>query len=367
VDALVSIGDFSARCGLSLKMLRTYSAIGLLTPAAIDKSSGYRYYAPSQVEVAKTIARLRSAGVSLAEIGRFLAEPSAAVIDRWEQELATEVAGRREALAEIRSRTAPAKEGPANEGPAKERQTGTDMTTLTTASATETGRVRPSNQDAVLVGKRVFAVADGFGSSGERASRLAVEALEEAFDAKPDRAGLVDAFRAANDAVWQEADADSDLVGMGTTLTAMGVSPGPSDSDGDGDSLTVVNIGDSRAYVLRNGELRRLTVDHSHVQQLVQAGELSPEKARAHPERAMLTKAVGIGPSVEADVVDGRCEQGDRFLLCTDGLCADLEDAEIGAVLSTIAGAEEAVAELVRLAMAGGGHDNVSVVVVDIG
>jgi serine/threonine protein phosphatase PrpC len=198
---------------------------------------------------------------------------------------------------------------------------------------------------------------------------LAVDALEEAFGAKPDRAGLVDAFRAANDAVWQEADADSDLVGMGTTLTAMGVSPGESDSDGDGDGdgLTVVNIGDSRAYVLRNGELRQLTVDHSHVQQLVQAGELSPEKARAHPERALLTKAVGVGPSVEADVVDGRCERGDRFLLCTDGLCAELEDAEIGAVLSTITGAEEAVAELARLAMAKGGHDNVSVVVVDMG
>ena len=360
MEDLLPIGEFSARCGLSAKMLRTYAAAGLLTPAAVDRESSYRYYSPAQVQDARLIGLLRRAGVPLAEIGNFMRDPTPDRLDQWQSQLDDDTATRRDALAAVRTRIATAAPGSrpaACDHRATERGE-CEMERLTAGSMTDRGSVRPTNQDAVLVDYGVFVVADGTGAGGEVASAVAVEALCAAYAADPTRSGLVDASRRAARAVWRRAESGDEPL-MGSTLAAVAVV--------SADRLAAVNVGDSRVYRFSEGALHRLTRDHTVVEDLVSAGKITAEQARRHPERSILTRILGIGPDVDPDVVDVPYAAGDRLLLCTDGLFNEIDDQEIADVLSEVVGPEAAASQLVRRATDGGAGDNVSVIVVEVG
>lgn len=237
------------------------------------------------------------------------------------------------------------------------------MTHLRAGVATDVGRVRHGNEDTSLVADDagLWAVADGMGGhrAGEVASALAVRALQEAFEAvPPTETGLEGAVIAANAVVRAAADDDPDLRGMGTTLVAIART--------DDDEIAYVNVGDSRIYLLRDGELQRLTVDHSLVEELVQEGSLTREQARTHPKRNIVTRALGIAEHVEVDAATIIPYEGDRYLLCSDGLTDEVDDDRMAGVLRRLADPGEAAAELVRLAVEHGGRDNVTVLVVDV-
>jgi len=242
------------------------------------------------------------------------------------------------------------------------------VTTLRVGSATDTGQVRTQNEDAALIGDVVFAVADGMGghAAGDVASSVAVEAFESSTSAGVESEDdIVDAVRAANHAVIDRADVEPDLAGMGTTLTALALVPGPDDGTGPGE-LIIANVGDSRAYLFRDGDLTQLTRDHSLVEDLVQEGRLSPEDARTHPQRNILTRVLGNDPDVEPDVFRADPVRGDRYLLCSDGLSNEVDDERAAAVLRRLSDPDDAARELVRLANENGGRDNITVVVVDV-
>jgi PPM family protein phosphatase len=360
VDELLAIGEFAARSGLSARMLRTYAAAGLLVPAAVDGCSGYRYYSPGQLEQARLILLLRRAGVRLSEIAGFVENPDAGTMRRWERELDQEAGRRLEALAEARHHlglTTPAG------SPAARHQGDETVITPTTGSATHPGTVRTSNQDALLVSPPLFAVADGLGASpgGEVASRLAVDTLGAAFTAPPTAEALAAAFSQASRAVWQRAKADPSLHSTGTTLTAVAVA-----ASGSQTRLTIAHVGDSRAYLFQDGELSQLTRDHSLVQGLIEAGQLTADQARTHPQRSLLTRALGLAPGVDPDItlptVTGRA----RLLLCTDGLTAGAGQADITAILAATADPAQAADDLIQLANGSGGDDNTAVIVVDL-
>ncbi|HZB70922.1 MAG TPA: Stp1/IreP family PP2C-type Ser/Thr phosphatase, partial [Acidimicrobiales bacterium] len=235
-------------------------------------------------------------------------------------------------------------------------------------SATDTGQVRTKNEDAALIGDVVFAVADGMGghAAGEVASQVAVEAFENSTSAGvDDEDDVVEAVRAANQAVLDRAEDEPELAGMGTTLTALALVPGPADGSGPGE-LVIANVGDSRAYLFRDGDLTLLTRDHSLVEDLVQEGRLSPEEARTHPQRNILTRVLGNDSGVEPDVFRADPVRGDRYLLCSDGLSNEVDEERTAAVLRRLADPDDAARELVRLANENGGRDNITVVVVDV-
>lgn len=229
---------------------------------------------------------------------------------------------------------------------------------LLVASRTDVGRVRPGNEDALLVtdDARLVAVADGMGGhrAGEVASATAIAALLAGVERGDP---IDDAITAANDAVVTRAASDLDLRGMGTTLTTGLV---------DGSTLRIGHVGDSRAYLLRDGELRQLTTDHSVVAELIAAGELTEDEALVDPRRAMITRALGIDATVEVDVLEVALLPGDRLLLCSDGLTTMVRDDAIAAVLATEEDPQRAADGLVDAANAAGGADNVTVVVADV-
>ena len=359
MEELLPIGEFSARCGLSAKMLRTYAAAGLLTPAAVDRESGYRYYSPAQEQDARLIGLLRRAGVPLAEIGVFMRDPTPDRLNQWEGQLDDDTAARRDALAAARTHITAAASGarPASPNDRATERGDCEMKRLIAGSVTDRGTVRPTNQDAVLVGHGIFVVADGTGAGGEVASAVAVETLCAAYAADRTRSGLADASRRAARAVWRRAEAGEEPP-MGSTLAAVAVV--------SEDRLAAVNVGDSRVYRFSDGALDRVTRDHTVVEDLVSTGTISAEQARSHPERSILTRMLGIGPDVEPDVVDVPYTAGDRLLLCTDGLFNEIDDHEIADLLSGVVGPEAAAVQLVRRATHGGASDNVSVIVVDV-
>ena len=356
MDELLAIGEFAARSGLSAKVLRSYAAVGLLVPAAVDPWSGYRYYAPGQLAEARLILLLRQAEVPLSEIAAFLQDPGLDQLRRWGQDLDLEVASRRRALGEARALLATIADSPA--GP-----NGGKLMTVTPGSAVDQGKVRPTNQAALLVSPPLFAVADGLGEAprGEVASRLALDTLTARFTGPPSAEALAEAAREAARAIWQRADAEPSLEGMGTTLTAVAVLDGAEQT-----RLAVVNVGDSRAYLFQEGQLSQLTRDHSVVQGLIDAGEVPPEQWRTHPQRALLTRALGMTPVVDPDISLPALMGSARVLLCTDGLTAQADDTQLAAVLSAVTDPERAAAELVQLADRHGGDDNTAVIVIDI-
>lgn len=237
------------------------------------------------------------------------------------------------------------------------------MNVLRSGSATDQGRVRPSNQDRMLVTPHLVAVADGMGghNGGEVAASTAVSALLENFGARGSSDKLLEAVEMANAAIWEQSRREHDLRGMGTTLTALALV-----TDGESEQLTLVNVGDSRAYLFAERSLAQLTTDHSLVEEMVRQGELTPAEAAFHPHRHILTRALGIESSVDVDAWRFEPAEGDRVLLCSDGLTNELSEEEIAEVLGAEEDPDVAAEELVRLAVGHGGNDNVTAVVVDV-
>jgi protein phosphatase len=227
-------------------------------------------------------------------------------------------------------------------------------------AATDVGRVRSKNEDSNLVNDHLFAVADGMGGhrGGAVASQVAIESLDATFHEQSSDA-LVAAAYVANDAVFERASDDPELRGMGTTLVAIA----PIDDD---ELLAWVHVGDSRIYLFRDGELQQLTEDHSLVEEWVREGTISAEEARSHPQRNILTRALGIGADVGIDAGTVIPYSGDRFVLCSDGLFNEVDEPRIEATLRRLEDPQEAAHELVRLALDGGGRDNITVVIVDV-
>lgn len=240
------------------------------------------------------------------------------------------------------------------------------MIRIRAGMATDVGRVRANNQDRAVVTEGLVAVADGMGGhrGGEVASTTALEALIRAWADTPAPQGPDDLSRAAstaNRAVFQTAARDADLAGMGTTLTVLAaVRSGPDDV------LAIAHVGDSRAYRLRGGELEQLTDDHSYVAELMRDGRLTAEQARTHSQRSIVTRAVGVEPHVEVDLLEILPSPGHRYLLCSDGLTGEVSDEIISSYLRRLADPAEAARALVAAANDGGGRDNITVVVVDV-
>ena len=356
VDELMSIGEFSARSGLSPKRLRSYAAEGLLVPAAVDPSSGYRFYAPEQLPRATVIDALRQAGMPLADIRQLAEHPDPERLNRWEQQLNSQGAQRLEALDRARALLAAESQVAASTPNNVE---GGRMTKLRAAGRSETGRVRDNNEDAIVHTDRLAVVADGMGGApgGEVAAQAATACVHAAF-AGGSPGELAAAVRAANWAVWDRARDRSELAGMGTTLCAAGLL--------DNGRVVLAHVGDSRAYLWRDGTLTPLTQDHTVTAELVRHGELSEEQARTHPHRGVLTRALGVGPDVEIDRSTLAVEEGDRIVVCSDGLFNELSGEEIATAVARGGDVAAIVDNLVESAIAHGGRDNVSVVVAEV-
>ena len=393
--AVLTIGEFARASRLSAKALRLYDELGLLTPARVDPASGYRLYEPAQLEQARLVAWLRRLGMPLARI-RVVCDldPAAAaaeVAGFWAQAEA-DLASRRDLAAFLASYLYSKQLSPrerAGEGllPAESAAKGSAMTApgaalaIRYAAASDIGRRRPVNQDSAYASGRLLAVADGTGRAGDQASAAAIEALRtlEALEAlepappaiesaretaAPDAAGpgdllsaLAQAVEQAEAAVQDIAAADPAQRGSGTTLTAMLWS---------GSRLALVHVGDTRAYLLRGGELFQITHDHTVVQSLIDQGRLTAEEARSHPERALLLRALDGTQAAVPDLSLHEVRPGDRYLLCSDGLTAVAPATSIHRVLRDTAEPAAAVRELISLANSGGGPDNIACVVADL-
>jgi len=347
---------------MSAKRLRTYAAAGLLVPAAVDSASGYRYYSPGQLREAELIDALRRAGMPLADIHVLLRQPSAGQLDTWARRLENDSALRQRALHDARRLLALETSSFTTSNPPSENHAESrgSAVKLTTASRTEMGHVRKQNEDAVATSEWLASVADGMGGApgGLLASTLAIALIQVAFTGSS-ADELAAGVRAANRAIWEQAKDDDKLAGMGTTICAIALI-----ADG---RLAVVNVGDSRAYLAHDGTLTQLTQDHSMTGELVRRGELTEEAALLHPQRSVLTRALGVGPDVELDRAVYPAVAGDRLLVCTDGLFNEVSGAEIDAAMSAAKDLQVTADQLVELALSRGARDNVSVVVAEIG
>ncbi|MBN0044756.1 MerR family transcriptional regulator [Streptomyces actuosus] len=348
--ATMTIGAFAKACRLSPKALRLYDELGLLRPARVDADTGYRYYAAGQLERARLVAWLRRLGMPLADISRVCAlAPAAAAreVRAFWARVEAETAARRDLAAFLVEELSAV--------PRKD----TTMLELRYCAHSDRGLVRPANQDAAHAGRRLLAVADGYGPAGGPASTAAVEALRVLDTAEPAPGGVLDlledalrgAARAVRDATGGPGDA-------GTTLTALLWTDGP--------QLALVHIGDSRAYVLRDGELFRITHDHTLVQSMLDEGRLTAEEAASHPQRSLLLKALGQDTPATPDLRLHDARPGDRYLLCSDGLSTVVPEDRIRALLASAPVPDDAVRVLIDAANDAGGPDNVSCVVADV-
>ncbi|MEU5793653.1 MerR family transcriptional regulator [Streptomyces sp. NPDC047813] len=336
---LLTIGAFARVSRLSPKALRLYDELALLRPARVDPETGYRYYAAGQLGRARLVAWLRRLGMPLAEIRAVCAlRPGEAAreIGAYWARVEAQTAMRRDLAAFLVDQLT----GTAD---ASERE---PMTTLELrhSAHTDRGLVRPANQDTLYAGRRLLAVADGFGPAGLAASGAAVDALrylDEAESLPVDgELGELGVLGALEDAVRAAGTAVADLAGGtgedGSTLTALLWT---------GSRLALAHIGDSRAYLLRGGELYRITQDH-----------------RVSPQDLLLYKALTGGADPVPDLRLQEPLPGDRYLLCSDGLTEAVPDARIRELLASAAGPEE----LVDAALAAGAPDNVTCVVADV-
>ena len=223
--------------------------------------------------------------------------------------------------------------------------------------ATDIGRVRERNEDSYLVEPPLYAVADGMGGArgGAVASSLALDTVEELF--RGGKASLADMIRSANRAVFERSISDRKVSGMGTTLTATTV---------DEQGAHLGHVGDSRAYLLRASALRQLTDDHTLVNRMVKAGEITPQEAGTHPHRNVLTRSIGTEPEVVVDENDIPLIDGDRLLLCSDGLTGMVTEPQIQAILEAAPDPQDAADRLIKAANRAGGIDNITVVILDI-
>ncbi|TDT18343.1 serine/threonine protein phosphatase PrpC [Ilumatobacter fluminis] len=240
------------------------------------------------------------------------------------------------------------------------------MAELRWGAATHEGQLRSQNEDHHYVGENLFVVADGMGGhlAGEVASEMAVDRLRDNLPGDADNTldQLVAAIDEANDEIYDGSMHNPDQAGMGTTVTAVAVVADPH----DGEAFGIANVGDSRGYVMRHARLRQLTIDHSFVQELVAEGAISREEARYHPRRNIVTRALGIEPGVRVDSWTMPIFQGDRILLCSDGLVDEITDDHITEVLLEHPDPNEAAQALVDAANEAGGRDNITVVIIDV-
>ena len=409
---LLTIGEFARLARLSQKALRLYDELGLLRPFRVDEWSGYRYYAPSQLERARLVAWLRRAGMPLAQIGAVLGAPpaeAAALVTAFLRVTEAEFAERQrlaQFLISYLREGATAMPDPATPVPSSSPAPGPVGPPLAIryAAASDAGLIRERNQDVGYAGPRLFAVADGFGPAGERVSATTVDALRRlesepvlqgplvaAGPASPEALGspapawspvvvpadllnvLSDVLSDASASVRSIVESDPDLAGSGSTLTAMLLS---------GSRLALVHIGDTRAYLFRDGGLFQLTHDHSVAQSMIDAGRLTPEEAMSHPQRSLLLRAVGASAAEmarsglpeeqarmagTADLSLLDAQPGDRYLITSDGLTNVVPDSVIRQTLSAAdLSPTEVIRRLITLANEAGGPDNIALARADI-
>lgn len=326
-EGLVNIGDFARATGLTPKALRLYDDLGLLLPAEVDASSGYRRYAPDQVERARLVASLRLVGMPLARIREVLDLPAAraaAEVETYWRQVEADTASRRTMVSAL-------VHGLRNEA--------RPMTTITDRLRAEFGVShekggRATQQDAVLLTSELIAVADGFG-------------------ARDDLAGAALTAYAAGGLANAITEVAHDVSKAGTTLTAV---------DLHGSTARITHIGDARVFLVRDGEVRQATHDHTVVAAMVEAGQLTDDEARSHEHRSVLNRA--LLPGVVADEIILDLLPGDRLVLTTDGVHSWVDD--LAALITAEAGPQE-VADAVAAAVAAAGEpDNHTIVVADL-
>lgn len=229
----------------------------------------------------------------------------------------------------------------------------------TFGSRTDVGCVRDHNEDSLVVAPPLYVVCDGMGghAAGEVASEIAVDVVASRAPDHADAAALGQAVEEANLAVIKAAREGVGRAGMGCTCTAAIL---------EKERLVIAQVGDSRAYLLHHGKLQQLTRDHSLVADLVEAGQITEAEARVHPQRSVITRALGSDPRTQPDLFEINVEAGDRLLLCSDGLSTMLEDDQIEKVLVDFSDPQRCAAQLVNEANGLGGYDNVTVIVVDV-
>ena len=226
-------------------------------------------------------------------------------------------------------------------------------------SRTEIGNVREHNEDSLTVLPPLFAVADGMGGheAGEVASEITINTLNDLAPQSADAEALARAVVAANLNVIKAPSQGVGREGMGTTLTAAIL---------EKERLVIAQVGDSRAYLLHNGSLQQLTRDHSLMADMIEAGQLTEAEARVHPNRSVITRAIGSDPHMQPDLYELNVETGDRLLLCSDGICGMIGDHEIASIMRQAPSAQSCADQLVEAALAAGGFDNATAVVVDV-
>jgi PPM family protein phosphatase len=352
----MSSGEFARASGLSRKALRLYDELDLLPPARVDPASGYRFYDPAQLEQARLVAWLRRLGMPLASIRKVSTLPpeqaAAELAEYWTQ-IETETASRRQ-LATFLIGYLSGRNDAVNE----------PSLIVRYAVRSDIGLKRQDNEDAAYAGARLLAVADGMGghAAGERASAAVIEALRPLDTEVPEGEllnALDHAVRRAKASLRDMAEEDPALTGMGTTLTALLWS---------GSQLGLVHIGDSRAYLVRDGEVFQITNDHTLVQSLLDDGKITADEVASHPQRQLLLRALSThdGEKDEPDLKLLQARPGDRYLLCSDGLHITVPADTIADVLLTVADPDQAATQLIKLAIDAGGPDNITCIVADV-
>ncbi|MBM7169784.1 MerR family transcriptional regulator [Streptomyces sp. G44] len=374
---LLTIGAFAKASRLSPKALRLYDELGLLPPARVDPATGYRLYAPEQPDHARLVAWLRRLGMPLARIQhvRTLDGTAAALeIRAFWAGVEAENAARRDLATFLVDHLS-------GKDPAMSPHPLAEPLEIRYAALSDTGLVRETNQDTAYAGARLLAVADGFGRGGAAAIDALRHLETDGIPAGHLLNALEDAVEQADLAVREVRQASAGAEACGGTAGAAGAGaragaaaePPPTEAGTTltamlwtGSQLALVHIGDSRAYVLRDGALFQVTHDHTVVQTMVDEGRLTPEEAVSHPQRALLIRALGAGEAATPDLRLHDALPGDRYLLCSDGLTTVVPTDDIRRVLTAADDPDHAVRELVALANGSGGPDNVSCVVADL-
>ena len=331
---LLTIGDFARRTGLTPKALRLYDDLGLLTPAEVDPGSGYRRYAEEQLDRARLVATLRLVGMPLARIEEVLDVPATVavrLVEAYWHQVEQDTSSRRAIVTRLVDTLR-------NEEPAMPART---RPLHVQTGASHRRGVRAQQQDALVVTPGLVAVADGYGERPDLAA-----AVLAAFAS----GGLEDALVVVGSDV---AESLPEAPASGTTLTAVTI---------DGAAASVTHVGDGRVWLVRGGEVRQVTHDHTVVAALIASGQLSIDEARSHPHRSLLNRA--LVPGVVPDEVEVGLEAGDRLVLTTDGVHAVVDD--LGVLLAASAPPQQVADEVADAVAAAGEPDNHTIVVVDL-
>ncbi len=331
---LLTIGDFARASGLTPKALRLYDDLGLLRPAEVDPSSGYRRYAPEQLVQARLVATLRLVGMPLARIEEVLdSRPAVAarLVEAYWLQVEHDTASRRDIVAVLVEQL---------ESEEPSMTTSTDTLRAEIGTSHRTG-ARTQQQDGLIATPHLVAVADGF---GERADLAA--AVLAAFES-----GGIEA--AVAEVAAEIADSLPEAPTSGTTLTAVTIT---------GVTASVTHVGDGRVWLVRGHEVRQVTHDHTVVAALLESGQLTADEARSHPHRALLNRA--LVPGVVTDDLEVRLQRGDRLVLTTDGIHSHIDD--LGLLLASPLPAQQLADQVGDAVAASGEPDNHTIVVVDL-